>query len=165
MNNKKLIEEHYAKNFNTWVKRITRRVPGVMDAEDVVQESYTRALTYSHTFNSNISSIDTWFTNIVNNVHRSMKRNDFLSCEVREDDWYTREADEYEDDEFVCNKIQEKIENVNLSHHRNILFSYFIAGNKVSHTASQLNIPIEAVKTVVKRFKKKVGEEYASTLA
>lgn len=159
--NKQIIEEYYAKHFNTWVKRVSRRVPGVMDAEDVVQEAFTQAFAYSHSFDKNISSFETWFTNIVNNVHRRMKRNDFMSCEIREDDWFTKEADEYEDDEFVCNRIKEKIRSVKHEHHRNVLFNYFIAGNKVGQIARQLDLPLEAVKTIVKRFRIKVGEEYA----
>jgi RNA polymerase sigma factor (sigma-70 family) len=160
MTNQELIAGHYDLHFNMWVKRLSRRVPGIMDAEDVIQEAYTRALTYAHTFDSRVSSFNTWFTNIVNNVHRDMKRKDFLSCEIREDDWYTKEADDYEDDEFVCAQIQEEIKKIKLAHHRNILFSHFIAGNKVGQTAKQLDIPLEGVKTVVRRFKKNIGEQY-----
>lgn len=161
MDNKELITQYYKENFHKWVKRLSRRVPSEMDAEDVVHEAFTRALTYAHTFDPNISAIDTWFTNILNNTHRRMKRNDFLSCEIQEGDWFTKEADDYEDDEFTCKKIKEKISGVKHDHHRNVLFSHFIAGNKVGQVASQLNIPVATVKTIIKRFKKAVGEEYA----
>ncbi len=161
--NTEIITAYYEKSFSQWVKRIARRVPGVMDAEDVVQEAFVRALKYNHTFNPDIAKLETWFTNIVNNVHRQMKRHDFLSSEIKEDDWYTKEADEYEDDEFTCSKIQYHIGEEKREHHRNVLYTHFIIGCKVGEVARQQDMPVESVKTVIKRFKARMGELYVQT--
>ena len=145
MSNVAIIEEYYKEQHFRWVKRLSRRVPSEMDAEDVVQEAFTQALTYQHTYNPELSSIATWFTNIVNNVHRRMKRHDFLSCEIKEEDWYTKEADEYECDELTCKRIVDHISTERRESHRNILFSHYIVGNKVGQVALQLDVPVETV--------------------
>lgn len=161
MTNVEVITEYYSNNFDKIVKRVTRWVPGVMDAEDVVQESFVRALQYEHTFNSALSSVQTWFSNILNNVHRKMKRDEYLATvEIKEEDIYTREADEYEDEEDVHRKIKECISVEKKEQHRNVLFLHLIAGLKVSEVSRQLQIPVESVKTVVKRFKKTMGDRY-----
>jgi len=156
----KLIEEYYAESFDTWVKRLAGRCPSIMDAEDVVQESFLRAMQYCNSFNPELSKLETWFSNIVNNTHRDMKRKEFNSVEVKEDDWFTKEADEYEDDEFTCSKISERIASVKRQVHKNILYTHFIVGCKVGEVSRQLDIPVETVKTVIKRFKKEVALAY-----
>jgi len=155
-----VIKEFYTANFNKLVKRVARRVPSIEDAEDIVQESFVRALIYGDKFNPELASLEVWFSNIINNVQRDFKRKEMVTSEIKEEDWYTKEADEYEDDEFVCNQIKECISNEKFAHHRDVLFSHFVVGNKVGEVARQLNMSLSTVKIIVQRFKKKVGEKY-----
>jgi RNA polymerase sigma factor (sigma-70 family) len=70
-----LVEDFYINNFNKQVKMISHFVGGRENAEDVVQQAYTRALTYKDSFDIN-KEFDRWFSLILSN---SIK--DFLKSE------------------------------------------------------------------------------------
>lgn len=59
-----LIEEHYRKNFTYLCKSMSGRVGGYNNAEDVVQEAYTRAMKYWNSFNHN-ATFEFWFNMIL----------------------------------------------------------------------------------------------------
>ena len=61
-----LIEDHYRKNRGGLIKTFRKILRSHHLAEEVVQEAYTRALTYYNTFNKN-SSFDKWFSMILTN--------------------------------------------------------------------------------------------------
>jgi RNA polymerase sigma factor (sigma-70 family) len=61
-----LIEDHYKKNKDGLIKTFRRILRSHHLAEEVVQEAYTRALTYYKAFNKN-SSFDKWFSMILTN--------------------------------------------------------------------------------------------------
>ncbi len=160
MSNIAIITDYYKENYDTWVKRLSGRCPSVMDAEDVVQEAFENAIKYEHTYSPGLASIATWMTHIINNTHRRMKRNEYSSTEIQESDLSTKEADEYEGDEQLFNKIKESIESVPSEGHRNILFLHLIAGYQVGEVARQVDVPVSGVKTIVRRFKHKVSKIY-----
>lgn len=70
MTRNQVIEHHYRNNYKQLVNHITNRVPGKSRAlaEEVVQETYARALKYYDTFNPNIKPFSTWFNRILNNA-------------------------------------------------------------------------------------------------
>ena len=155
MNKKQMFEQYYRDTFDVWVRRKSRQVPNVEDAEDIVQEAFANALQYLHTFNPDLASLPTWFTNIVNNTHRKMKRDVLASVELRESDIYTKDADDSEHDEEVLELLKEAIGREKNSDHRNMLYLYLIAGLKGPQIASQLGIPVKTVEGTVYRFRKK----------
>ena len=62
----KLIEEHYRTNFKRLVKRFSGASQSRHNAEDLVQEAYTRACQYWKSFD-NEKDFDKWFMRIVVN--------------------------------------------------------------------------------------------------
>lgn len=56
------VEQHYRENFDRLVSVYSRRF-GHHNAEDIVQEAYTRALTYLHTYHG--PSFDAWLSKIL----------------------------------------------------------------------------------------------------
>lgn len=70
----KLIEEHYKQNYRSLVKLMTFRAGTEWDAEDIVQEAYTRALKYFHSFDG--TNFNRWFNTILNNALREHKNNE-----------------------------------------------------------------------------------------
>ena len=62
MNTIDIIEEHYRKKKNTYVKKITRKCGAY--AEDAVQHAYLKAIEYSDKFNAALN-FDTWFKRIL----------------------------------------------------------------------------------------------------
>lgn len=68
------IEEHHKKNFNTLVKRVTKRAGTHWAAEDVIQTAYERAIKYYRPLSDN--DFERWFSIIISNSLR-----DFLAAE------------------------------------------------------------------------------------
>lgn len=72
------LEEHYKKNYRILCLRVKNRVGGLVNAEDVVQESYCRALKYYKSFDGE-QDIGAWFNTILNNASK-----DFAGAERRQ---------------------------------------------------------------------------------
>lgn len=71
-----LIDKHYRANFETLVKKLGRySQPAV--AEDIVQESYLRALTYWEAFPDD-GETDKWMNAVINNCARDFHRTEIL---------------------------------------------------------------------------------------
>jgi len=66
------LTEHYNENHDTLIKKVKNRVGGEYNAEDVVQEAYTRALTYQSSYD-NSRPFAHWFSTILNNTTRDLK--------------------------------------------------------------------------------------------
>ena len=62
-----IIEEHYKANYKRLVKMYSYRAGGVQDAEDVVQDAYTRALMYIDN-PERIQVFNRWFISILKNA-------------------------------------------------------------------------------------------------
>lgn len=71
-----LIEEFYKKNFDKLVSSLTKKAGTQEGAEDVVQEAFTRALTYKDSYNKEIAPVRVWFIGILRNAMR-----DYLKAE------------------------------------------------------------------------------------
>lgn len=80
------IEDHFRKQRNNYVKKITRRSGTPEAAEDIVQEAYTRALKYSHSFIQ--GDLDKWMSTIIGNTLRDYMNAErgYTPVEPKEDD-------------------------------------------------------------------------------
>lgn len=68
---KEVLTVYYAQNFDRLVKAWTKRAGSEMDAEDLVQEAFTRALKYLDNYDG-ISPFEGWFVTILNNCHKDL---------------------------------------------------------------------------------------------
>jgi len=67
----KVIEDYYRKNFKRLVNISRGRAGSYHNAEDVVQEAFTRALKYHKSYNPAMTAFDAWFSRILDNSLRS----------------------------------------------------------------------------------------------
>jgi len=65
------IQEHYEKNRQRLVKRMSFRAGSPENGEDIVQEAYARALKYRLSYNGDM--FDKWFSTILSNCLRDFK--------------------------------------------------------------------------------------------
>jgi len=82
------LEDFYRVNFHNLVKKISRRAGSPQNAEDVVQEAFTRCLTYKDTFH-NGAVFSTWFNRVMNNSLKDLQRAERMlgmTIEYKEDD-------------------------------------------------------------------------------
>lgn len=89
------IEEHYVANHERLVKRLFRRAGTIQSAEDIVQETYYRALKYHKSFNG--GEMDRWISTILNNCLREYKNQEKGYSPVE----YDAEEESYECPSYV----------------------------------------------------------------
>ena len=70
----KLIEDYYRENFDSLVIRTINKAGGKANAEDIVQEAFTRALTYYTSYVPDIYEFGAWFSRILDNTSKDFHR-------------------------------------------------------------------------------------------
>lgn len=66
-----VVNSHYRENYSLLVKRMYRRLNSLEDAEDVVQEAFTRALQYYPSYDSKkCKRFENWFNVVLSNVYK-----------------------------------------------------------------------------------------------
>ena len=154
------LTSYYEREYEPWVGRVKARGHIQWDAEDIVQEAFTTAVTYWNTFNPKMSSIPTWFTLILNQTEWKMRR-DVLSDPMEFDENILDEGTVKEayDDELAA-KIIGKIENEPKAGKKNVLWLHLVCGCKVGDVSKQLGVPYRVVTNTIQRFKERIRDEY-----
>ncbi|MEL7423474.1 MAG: RNA polymerase sigma factor [Bacteroidota bacterium] len=71
-----LLTNFYEEERGTLVKKLSRRAGSPENAEDVVQEAFTRALKYVDSYDKAKREFGAWFNTILNNALRDFKRDE-----------------------------------------------------------------------------------------
>lgn len=87
------IEKYYRDNFERLVKKVSYRVGGIPNAEDVVQESFARALKYKRAYDPETQQFGGWFNTIINNATKDFKRDSRPATQSEEDTEITEPLD------------------------------------------------------------------------
>lgn len=69
----RIVEEHYRANFEKLVRKLSWN-HGHHAAEDMVQETYTRVLTY---WNESVGDFNAWFGTVLSNVIKQYKAEEY----------------------------------------------------------------------------------------
>jgi RNA polymerase sigma factor (sigma-70 family) len=159
-----LIEAHYNKNFGKFVKILSNRAGSVHNAEDVVQESFYRALKYRKSFNPELEELGAWFNKIMNNALRNSKLNERrmgMSVEYTEDMDEVVDLLEWEEDMIkqVKADINSRPEQV-----RQVLQLYIFQQYKPREIAQVLDMSNGYIRTIAKDFKIEMREKYGDVL-
>lgn len=156
------LEQFYKDNFDTLVIQYSRRAGGIENAEDVIQESFYRALRYQDSFNPNIRSFETWFNAIAKRALYDMKRENLrqgmtmLMEEALVEE--TTDLDGYV--QKMAGEIEALIQAKRNSEHRSILYLYFIREYKPSDIVTVVDTSNKTIRQIVWRFKQEVKEKY-----
>lgn len=68
-----IVEQYYRKEYNNLIKRVKNRSGSLENAEDVVQESFAKALQYLKSYNPKID-FGAWFNSILENELKDYMR-------------------------------------------------------------------------------------------
>jgi RNA polymerase sigma factor (sigma-70 family) len=161
----KLIEKHYREHSKKLVQVLSNRAGGIHNAEDVVQESYCRALKYRRSFDPNTQEFGAWFNSIMNNALRCAKRDERrlgMSVEYTEDMDETVDLLEWEEDlvESIKRDVATKNETI-----RQVLHLYLFCQYKPREISQVLDISKAYVRTIAKDFKKELRAKYGEVLS
>ena len=154
-----MIETYYEENRKQLLKRVSGRGIRQDLVEDVLQEAFTRALTFFHTFDKN-RNFGSWFNTILNNCIKDAKREDKMEGMVSSED--VAEPVTSEDLEFnslLCERLEKELEG-RAKQTRDILYLYFNKNMKPAEIAQVVEANNKAVRMTIYRFKCEMREKY-----
>lgn len=148
-----LIGQHYRTNFNNFVAKLQHTLGGKHNAEDTVQEAYTRALKYWKSFDLAEASLDQWISGILGNCIKDFRRDSALNGLVQEDLAAMPEPPRFDiTDLIMANELKSTI-NFLPSIMRFVLWLYLIDGYTSREISDLTDFSPEAVRKTVSRFK------------
>ncbi len=139
--------------------RIYKSRAGENDVEDVVQEAFYRALHYKDSFNNKFISLENWLTSIMNNCLRDMLREKRDGSAMHDSEHDPEIEDRCPSDVELEEQILKDIESKS-GNTRQILWLYFVMGNKSEDIAKVLGNSPLAVYSAVRNFKAICQEKY-----
>jgi RNA polymerase sigma-70 factor (ECF subfamily) len=153
MNKKQqILQQYYKENWGSLVKGAGGPFDTPQDGEDVVQEAFTRALTYIDTFNPDKGNFEGWFRRILQNTmkdHLREKRLKGMSDSEEE-----LEDEVSLDNDALCSEVAKEINNKRQPA-RDILTMYFLLGYTPKDISKSLNLKSKTVRQAIWRFKNK----------
>ena len=158
-----MIEQFYKDNYSILVKRIQARRMQECDAEDVVQESFVRALKYKDSFNPYIHEIGAWFNTIMNNAFKDYRHanytGDYSFCEDIEEDHELDHVEQTWVDADMLKKIRGEVEKLPKGQ-ASIVHLVLLSGYAYKEAAQVLDEKFETVKKTIYRFKQTMRGKY-----
>jgi len=162
-----MIEEFYTENFDRLVIQLSRRAGSIQNAEDIVQEAFTRALTYKDAYNPNLNQFSTWFNGILRRCLYDFKRVELKQgMAILEEEPLVEETvdlDGYEQ-KFAA-EIEKHIEQKANVAHKNVLYLYFIRGYPRRDIVKITDESIKNIEIITYRFKQEMRERYGDSRA
>lgn len=147
--NQDIIEDYYGKNYRRLVKSIYFKVWNEADAEDIVQDAFTKALKYQDSYkNGNFSN---WFSKILLNAFRTWKS-------VNTHHQGTEELDEFtlESIDPPSNYLKECISKWESEEDQEFLILYYEHGFSALAISQIMNVHKRTVWRVISRFKGRI---------
>ena len=157
----KLIEDYYRKNFKRFVNTVRGRAGSYHNAEDVVQEAFTRSLKYYKSYNPAITPFDAWFSRILENslrTHAKERRSQGMVHDARMDNlvkstisdaFLGRFLSEIIDDIAVLSEGKQEVMNLN-----------FFFGYTPMDISKIVNLNVGAIRTMLHRFREELRYKY-----
>lgn len=148
------IEQFYRRTYQEHIKKVSNRVGGVYNAEDVVQEAFARALKYWDSFDPTHKTIGSWFNTILNNAAKDFSKEERMlgMCLEFDEEVYDGVAMS-QTSHHMLRKL-EKLINKKTGHTRELLYLYYLKGYKPREIQEVLGLNNMAIRIAVLRFKK-----------
>ena len=162
MNNRdKVLGDYYAANFNKLVNRIKRRLDNsVPHAEDVVQETFCRALKYYRDRQENEGNLDAWIGIIMINVLRDYKSEEKRLGATME---YKPEFDEHFEgsqlDQKTLREIRKSIDQKQ-GLTGEVCRLYFLSGYSIREICEVVDVRYKNAEQIVQRFRNELKVTY-----
>lgn len=148
-----IVGEYYAKEFDNLVRRLSRGAGSVSNAEDVVQEAFSRALKYFHSFDPTKKSFQTWFSVILVNAYNAFRNEELRGGAVVElDEEMVGQEDLPHYEGNLLDKVKELIEKKS-PYEAEVLDLYFIQGLKPREIVEVTDVKLRTAESYIYQFK------------
>lgn len=158
------IKSFYEQEYDILVKKLVNRAGGRENAEDVVMESFARALQYFKSYDPNRKEFGAWFNTILNNTLRDFKRverNYGMNLEADESilEAYNLDSDAKETVSEIKKRIRRKPQ-----HTREILKLYYLHQYTPKDIENVTEHPRGTILSTITRFKNEIKEWYDKSM-
>lgn len=155
----------YKNNFDTQVNVMYRHTKDRDVAQDIVQQSYVKALKYQSSYDPSRSKISTWFNMIMFNTLRNYKKGDMTAQTMDVDDGgnlveQLPETISFERIQENFDLISGEINLVKADSSRQILRLFYLTGYQSDEICGALDISQSKVTSCCSRFKLKLLDKY-----
>lgn len=153
-----LLEQYYKDNYDRLVKNMTRRAGSPENAEDIVQEAFSRAMRFYDNYDDS-RPFEGWFVNILNNSLREFKVSERNYGMSKQSDVEEEEADGY--DSITMMHVEDIKKLIDKSgDEAPILDLHFIKGYKLIDVVRLLDDRYRHVFYVCNKFRDMVNAKY-----
>ena len=154
----------YEEEYQKYIKRVQNRVGNVWNAEDVVQESFTRALKYLDSYDGSVP-LDNWFSTILNNAARDCKKQEMLDG-MSYGDEDEEGTDTLDNSSFKTEMVEKIAGEIHQLHGpiRAALAGTVIHGWKPSEVAEISTLSANHIRVLLCRFKDEMREKYGADM-
>ena len=168
MSDREEIYALYESDWDGFVKRISNRVGGAVNAEDVVQEAFTRALKYHKVFDSK-RSLKKWFNTVLNNAAADFVREERDKGGVRydEDEVVEETTDTLDKLMFDSEMVEKVIAHIDelVDPARTAVRGHLVYGYTSEEVAQYCeDIKPATIRKLVQRFKESMVEKYGEDM-
>ena len=159
----KQLEREYRQSRDERLKRIRARGLSPDEAEDVVQETFYRALKYIDTFNPEYSDLNVWLDRIMSNAIKDYKHAK-ISGDYSFLDELETDENEYELEQFVLNKDQLEAVHSEIGklplEERQVVYANLILGHGRLACSKIFDLKLDRINYILRKFKEKMTEKY-----
>lgn len=157
MTKREKLTEFYKSNYNTFVVNYSRRAGTVEDAEDIVQEAFTRALTYLERYNDN-EPFSNWMSRVVYNTFCSWKSDkDSMGISNQFNEEYFDPIEGNQQRKQLVANVMGLMKDYP-EHHQQIINYYYCCNYTFVEVANLVGVSRLTVNNVLKKFKKEVKD-------
>jgi RNA polymerase sigma factor (sigma-70 family) len=154
------LTEFYCSEYDKLVKRFSYRAGGIPNAEDVVQEAFTRALYYIDSYDPNNKVMEAWFNTIINNTLKDFKRQERYQGMVAEPDRIIEDLELAAHDEQTLEKIMLEVKDMD-EPAKSILELFVFLGYQSKEVVQLLDVNLWTVRKCIQMFYDDMREKYA----
>lgn len=155
----KTLGEFYLKNYRMFCKRVSNRAGGGYNAEDVVQEAFSRALLYWSSFNPEYKALGAWFNTILNNTLKDFTQAErMIGMSMEFDEELHEGIGMSQTSAHTMKRIKHMI-NGKRDGTKECLTLYFLNGYTCKEVCHVTDMKPKAVSMAVLRFKQEVKEK------
>lgn len=153
-------EEYFRDSYPYLIKQLVARRIDPYDAEDIVQEAFSRALKYVGSYNPEHGKFGEWFSRILNRCHKDHNRDlqmRGMVVEVKEDHWSCEQ--DFGHDNKLIEEIKQDISNLNGTT-RDVCYMYYIMSNTPREISKVVEVSPRVAGQMAYMFKQFLIDKY-----
>lgn len=155
-----ILEAYFKDNYRNLVNKVKGRAGSMENAEDVVQDSFERALRYWDSFDNSGKELGAWFNTILNNSLRNkMKDEKNFGMSMEFDEELADGIEMSQTNAHMLEVIKKEISCKN-AFNQEVLKLYFLKDYRPKAIVEVLDAKLKTVKQCILRFKTDLKDKY-----